>query len=144
MIPVFYMNENKSLLKEIFIFTISAGFILFTILFSIHHHFKARYIDPSQFEPWVESNKPVLVDLREETEKTTCALKYQLVIKMPFLLIQDKLDKIQLPRDREVLFVCSDGNRARLVSNLLREKGVHSYYLRAGLARLPSTSKLAN
>lgn len=130
--------------KVIFEWIIFGGFVLWVVFatkIAIDHQFKVPYVEPSHFEQWVAAQSPVIIDLRESEEVERFPLAYQPVIHLPFLTIEGKLDRIQIPRGRPVLFVCSDGNRARLVASLLLEKGIHTYYLQSGLENTSVYSK---
>jgi rhodanese-related sulfurtransferase len=116
--------------------TIALGFFAFWVgmaVLGILNQYNIPSVPSKDFHSWVEKHRPVIVDLRETEELQKEPLNYQPTIHLPFLYIESRLDSINIPQSNPILFVCSDGNRARLIASLLRKKGIKSYYLRSGL-----------
>ncbi len=86
-----------------------------------------------EFETWTAQNSPVVIDLRQGKETRAQPLEYEPAIHIPFLYFASHIDDIRIPGGQKVLFVCSDGNRARLIANLMHKKGIRTYYLKSGL-----------
>ncbi|MEJ2636580.1 MAG: rhodanese-like domain-containing protein [Calditrichia bacterium] len=118
---------------EILILLLTIGFFATAGWLAVHKQAKVPAIMARDFETWITRNSPVIIDLREGPEAARRPLNYDAVIHLPFLFLMNRLNEINLPGDYKLLFVCSDGNRARLIANLLGEKGVSSYYLKDGL-----------
>jgi rhodanese-related sulfurtransferase len=120
--------------------TIVLAYVLFIVVLTIiavNNQFNAKALKPNQYYKWLEENKPIIVDLREGNEIFQNPLNYKPVINLPFLQIENKIDSINIPEMEKVLFVCSDGNRSRLICSLLNKKSPNIYYLEHGLKSLP-------
>ena len=120
--------------------TIVLAYVLFIVVLTIiavNNQFNAKALKPNQYYKWLEENKPIIIDLREGNEIFQNPLNYQPVINLPFLQIENKIDSINIPEMEKVLFVCSDGNRSRLICSLLKNKSPNIYYLEHGLKSLP-------
>jgi rhodanese-related sulfurtransferase len=118
---------------ETAIFILTFGFWIGLILSAIQNQFDVPSIEAKQYHKWVEKHQPIIIDVRESVEVQQDPINYHPVIHLPFLFIHDRLDSITVPQDQEILFVCSDGNRARLIASLLAKRGVDSHYLSSGL-----------
>jgi rhodanese-related sulfurtransferase len=94
-------------------------------------------IDSDKFIEFIEVNKPIIVDLRESNEITQYPLNYQPLIHYPFLELQKDISKLNLEISKTYLFVCTDGNRARLINSNFSAKGIITYYLKDGLWGVP-------
>ncbi|MEJ2049630.1 MAG: rhodanese-like domain-containing protein, partial [Calditrichota bacterium] len=128
------------MLSKFWQISVVLAFVLFIVLLNIiavDNQFNVKALKPSQYYQWVEQNKPIIIDLREGNEIFQNPLNYQPVINLPFLQIENKMDSINLPETEKVLFVCSDGNRSRLICSLLKNKSPNIYYLKHGLKSLP-------
>jgi rhodanese-related sulfurtransferase len=116
--------------------TIALGFFAYWIGMAVLgalNQYETPSVPSKDFHSWVENHHPVIVDLRETMELEREPLDYQPTLHLPFLYIESRLDSINFPQSNPILFVCSDGNRARLIASLLRKKGIKSHYLRSGL-----------
>jgi rhodanese-related sulfurtransferase len=128
------------MLSKFWQISVVLAFVLFIVLLNIiavDNQFNVKALKPSQYYQWVEQNKPIIIDLREGNEIFQNPLNYQPVINLPFLQIENKMDSINVPETEKVLFVCSDGNRSRLICSLLKNKSPNIYYLEHGLKSLP-------
>lgn len=123
----------KRKIIELLISIATVGYFATATILAIQKQNQAPYIKPSQFHEWVKGNSPLIIDLREPREIEQNPLNYHRFVNIPFLYLEERLDEVNFPQDRALIFVCSDGNRARLIATLLAERGVHSYYLRYGL-----------
>jgi len=120
------------------------AFIVFigTLTFiAVDNQFNVKVLHANQYYQWVERNKPIIIDLREGNELFKNPLNYEPLINLPFLQIENRVDSIQIPQTEKVLFVCSDGNRARLICSLLKNKSANIYYLEHGLLSLPKADE---
>jgi rhodanese-related sulfurtransferase len=63
--------------------------------------------------------KPVLIDVREDEEVAQGMIEG--AIHIPMGQIPDRLDEI--PRDKEVIFICRSGNRSGRVCEFLSAQG---------------------
>ena len=127
------MKENNIKYFEYIIGISILGFWLFLVIFGVKNQFNIASIKSTEFFSFLEKEKPLIVDLRESSEVQRFPLDYQETIHLPFLFIESRLEQINIPQNKPVLLVCSDGNRARLIATLLSEKGIKSYYLKSGL-----------
>ena len=127
------MKVKKLKFVELIIAIVITGFWVFMILFGVINQFNISSIDSSDFYNFLEKEKPLILDLRESSEILSNPLDYEKTIHLPFLFIESRLNQINIPQNGPVLTVCSDGNRARLITTLLDKKGVNSYYLKSGL-----------
>ena len=135
-----YLQMSKKVAQIIIVI----AFILFTgtlTYIAVDNQFNVKVLHANQYYQWVEENRPIIIDLREGNELYKNPLTYQPLINLPFLQIEGRMDSIQIPQKRKVLFVCSDGNRARLICSLLKHKSANIYYLEHGLLSLPKVHK---
>jgi len=123
---------NRKLI-ELIIILIVIGFWLSLIIIGARHQFKVPSLPNEKFEAFLEEQHPIIIDLRESNELMKNPLDYQPLIHLPFLFIEKHLQMIQIPQNQPVLFVCSDGNRARLIASLLYKRGCQGHYLQGGL-----------
>ncbi len=96
-------------------------------------HFKIRPVKSSNFVTFVQDRQPVVVDLRENNERSRMPLTYPHLIHHPFLSLMDAVEHFPMDPERDYLLVCSDGNRARLIATQFAEIGRTMYYLQNGL-----------
>jgi rhodanese-related sulfurtransferase len=132
------------MLSKFWQITITLAFVLFIVLLNIiavDNQFNAKALKPDKYYQWVVENKPIIIDLREGNEIFQNPLTYQPLINLPFLQIENKMDSINIPETEKVLFVCSDGNRSRLICSLLKNKSPNIYYLKHGLKSIPETGQ---
>lgn len=59
-------------------------------------------------------------------------------LNLPYLLLRDEPEKVEdvlhtLPKNIEIVTVCTTGNKAQKAANLLREKGLRAVSLNGGL-----------
>jgi rhodanese-related sulfurtransferase len=128
-------------MTELFISMLAITIFVLTTLLAVRNHFNVPVIKSKDYAAWVTQYHPILIDLREGTEAEKMPIQYQPVIHMPFLFLEQRLDRVQFPQNHTVLFVCSDGNRARLIAYQVHDRGMDAYYLESGLDNLPSNSK---
>ena len=103
------------------------------IIFGVENQFKISSVESNDYYTFIEKQNPIIIDLRESSEIQYNPLDYKKTIHLPFLFIESRLDKVNIPQNGPVLLVCSDGNRSRLIATLLHKKGVETYYLESGL-----------
>ncbi len=128
-------NQRVRLFIEI---TISSGVILFFAVcyyLGIRHQPGSLWIKSSEVVHWVHVQQPLIVDLREKNEPRDIPFVEDDLIRKPFLSLIETPDSLRIPRDRPILFICSDGNRSRLMATLFHEKGYDTYYLLDGMKR---------
>ncbi|NOX38502.1 MAG: rhodanese-like domain-containing protein [Calditrichaeota bacterium] len=101
-------------------------------------HFKIRAVKSNDFLSFVQDHQPVVVDLREDNERSRLPLTYPHLIHRPFLSLVDEVESFPLDPERDYLLVCSDGNRARLIATQFAEIGHMVFYLQNGLWGLNS------
>lgn len=94
-------------------------------------------VNSDKFIEFIETNKPIIVDLRESNEIAENPLFYQPLIHYPFLDLQKDVSRLNLELSKTYLFVCTDGNRARLINSYFSAKGIVTYYLKDGLWGVP-------
>ncbi len=123
---------NRKLL-ETFIALLVVALWLSLIILGVRNQFKISSVMAENFYTFLQTHQPIIIDLRESVELQRNPLDYQPTIHLPFLFLEKHLQQVNIPRNMPVLFVCSDGNRARLISALLLKRGYKSYYLRSGL-----------
>lgn len=123
-------------ISEVVILIIVIGFWLSLIIIGARYQFNVPSLPTEEFEAFLEEQHPIIIDLRESNELAKAPLDYQPLIHLPFLFIEKHLQMIEIPQNQPVLFVCSDGNRARLVASLLYKRGCQGHYLQAGLNNL--------
>ena len=127
------MKAIKFKLSEFIIAILIIGFWTFMFILGIKNQFNIPTVESRYYYTFIEEKKPIIIDLRESIELQKRPLDYDKTIHLPFLFIESRLDQVNIPQNRAVLLICSDGNRARLVATLLHKKGVNSYYLQSGL-----------
>ncbi len=125
--------SKSRLALEIAIVIIFFGFWVSVIIIGAKSHFSVPTVKSKDFHNWIAVHRPIIIDLRESIEIRREPLNYQPTIHLPFLYINNRLDRISIPQNHKILFVCSDGNRARLIASLLNKRGIKSYYLKSGL-----------
>ena len=115
-------------------------------VFSIYHiaakhHFNASNISPQIFREILEDNKNVvLIDLRESREILREPFSSpKPLMHLPFLWLRRSNALPTVTPGQITILLCSDGNRSRLISTLLAEQGMHTFYLEEGLWSLPAT-----
>ena len=94
-------------------------------------------VNSNKFIEFIEANKPIIIDLREYNEISNNTLKYQPLLHYPFLDLQKDISKLNIDSSQTYLFVCTDGNRSRLITSSLSAKGITAYYLKDGLWGVP-------
>jgi rhodanese-related sulfurtransferase len=123
----------KKFLFEIFYTLLIISTFAAVVLIAIENQFDVQTVKSKDFHSWVQKNSPLIVDLREENERINDPIDYEPIFYISFLDLEKNLDQIELPHEPKILFVCSDGNRARLISSLLKNKYNNLYYLKSGL-----------
>ena len=118
---------------EITITILFTGFWLSLIILAVMNQFGIPSVPSEKFDSFLQEHNPLVIYLRESNELTLDPLDYQPLLHLHFQFVENHLDQIIIPQDNPVLYVCSDGNRARLIAALLQKKGYSSYYLRSGL-----------
>jgi rhodanese-related sulfurtransferase len=118
---------------EITIIILFLVFWFTLITLAVTNQFNVASVPSEEFEIFLQEQNPILIDLRESVELARDSLNYQPLLHLPFQFVENHLDQIIIPQDIPVLYVCSDGNRARLIAALLQKRGYLSYYLRSGL-----------
>ena len=133
------MNIIKPKIIELMISILILGFWIFMFMLGIKNQFNIPTVESRDFYTFVEEKKPIIIDLRESRELQKRPLDYDKTIHLPFLLLESRLNQVNIPQNGPLLLVCSDGNRGRLIATLLNKKGVHSYFLRSGLEAVQNT-----
>jgi rhodanese-related sulfurtransferase len=131
---------NRKLIEVIIIISLF-GFWIILIILGIKNQFNVPSVPSEKFETFLQEQNPIIIDLRESVELAKYPLDYQPLLHLPFSFLQNHLNWINIPQNETILYVCSDGNRARLIASLLQKQGCQGYYLRSGLhyARLLDT-----
>jgi len=127
------MTIQKTKIIEIFIALLIIAFWVFMFRLGVENQFNIPAVESHDFYTFLEKKKPIIIDLRESNEILKQPLNYDKVIHLPFLFLESRLDQVTIPQDGPVLLVCSDGNRARLITTMLHKKGIDTYFLRSGL-----------
>ena len=127
------MKATKFKIIETLIGILIIGFWVFMIIFGVENQFKISSVESNDYYTFIEKQNPIIIDLRESPEIQSNPLDYEKTIHLPFLFIESRLDKVNIPQKGPILLVCSDGNRSRLIATLLHKKGVETYYLESGL-----------
>ncbi len=130
------MIKRHKTVTEIIIAALFISYLLFVVFLGAKYNFKVPEVQPEQFSEWVDQNQPLIINLCEKKELLQYPLRYQPMLNLPFLSIEKRLKKIQLPTNRKILIVCSDGNRSRYVATLLTERGISCYFLKSGIQKL--------
>lgn len=125
--------KKKRLVAETSITLLVLSSWIFLIILAVQNQFNVPSVEGKNFAQWVNEHQPIIIDLREKNEIDKKPIPYEPIIHMPFLFIESRLEHVTIPQDYQVLFVCSDGNRARLIASLLTNKGIDVYYLKSGL-----------
>ena len=113
------MKISKSrLFIEIAIIFLFFGFWVSVIIIGAKAQFNVPTVSSKDFHKWIVVHQPIIIDLRESIEIEREPLDYQPTIHLPFLHIEQHLEQINIPQDHKILFVCSDGNRARMIASL--------------------------
>lgn len=86
---------------------------------------------------YLQTHRPVIIDLREPDEISHMHLSYQPVNYYPFLNLQKDMSQLNIDTTHSYLLVCNDGNRSRLVSTYLASQGIKIPYLQDGLWGVP-------
>src|SRR4030042_2974674 len=120
-------------LVEITIIILFLGFWLTLIILAVKNQFNVASVPPEKFEIFLQAQNPMIIDLRESEELEKDPIDYQPLIHLPFRFVETHLNQIHIPQENPVLFVCSDGNRARLIASLMQKRGYQGYYLKSGL-----------
>ena len=101
-------------------------------------HFNSTAITAAQFvELLKQNNNVIVVDLRESNEIQRFPLSIPYV-HLSYLWLRKWHTLPAITPGVLYVFVCSDGNRARMISSLLYENGYPTYYLRDGIWSLKS------
>jgi rhodanese-related sulfurtransferase len=95
-------------------------------------------ISSKNFLTFVETEKPVIIDLRESDEINKSPLFYPSIIHHSFLELQQDLSALDIDSSKTYLLVCTDGNRSRLIASLLSSRGIYVPYLQDGLWGVPA------
>jgi rhodanese-related sulfurtransferase len=135
------MEIKTSKIVEYVIGIVIIGFWLFMIVLGIVNQFNIAFIESEDFYTFIESQHPIIIDLRESTEIENMPLDYKQTIHLPFLFLESRINEVNIPQNGPILLVCSDGNRSRLIATLLQKEGVKSYYLRSGLEGVEDTGR---
>ncbi len=102
-------------------------------------HFNSSGITPEILNDIITQNKNIVfIDLRESNEMGRFPPLPTLLplfpkFHIPFLWLREHKTLPTLTPGQITIFLCSDGNRSRLITTLLAEKGVHAFYLNEGL-----------
>jgi rhodanese-related sulfurtransferase len=123
---------KRKLIEYLIAFLVIAFWVSLFFL-GVENQFNVPSVKAKDFHTFLETRQPIIIDLRESIELQHHPLDYQPTIHLPFLFLEKHLQEVNIPQNVPVLFVCSDGNRARLISALLYKQGYTSYYLRSGL-----------
>ena len=123
----------KKIIFEIFYTLLIILAFTLVVLIAIDNQYDVQSIESKDFHSWIQNNSPLIVDLREENEKIKDPIDYNPMFHISFLHLEKILEQIELPHDTKILFICSDGNRARLISSLLKNRYNNLYYLKSGL-----------
>jgi len=123
---------NRKLI-EITIIILVVGFWLTLIMLVLKNQFTVPSVPSEKFETFLQEQNPLIIDLRESIELTKDPLDYQPLLHLPFSFVENHLSWVNIPQSGTILYVCSDGNRARLIASLLQKRGYQGYYLRSGL-----------
>ena len=118
---------------EITIIILFLVFWITLITMAVTNQFNVASVPSEKFEIFLQEHNPIVIDLRESVELARDPLNYQPLLHLPFQFVENHLDQIIIPQDNPVLYVCSDGNRSRLIASLLRKRGYQGYYLKSGL-----------
>ena len=137
-------NQSVRFIIEVIITVGVVAYFAVGYYLGISHQPGTLWIKSSQLESWIRNKQPLIIDLREENESRDFPFAHNELIHKPFLSVVEKLDSLNLPRNKPLLFICSDGNRSRLVATLLHEKGFDSYYLLDGMLRFEQLVKQKN
>jgi rhodanese-related sulfurtransferase len=121
---------------ELMIALVSILFIGSLYQLSLMDRHPVPAVHAREFTEWVSQHHPVIIDLRESSERARHPLAYQPALHLPFVTIFNHLQQIPVDAHAPTLLVCSDGNRARLIAYLLNERGIRVYYLAEGLNSL--------
>jgi rhodanese-related sulfurtransferase len=127
------MTIQKTKIIEIFIALLIIAFWVFMFRLGVENQFNIPAVESHDFYTFLEKKKPIIIDLRESDEILKQPLDYDRTIHLPFLFLESRLDQVAIPQDGPVLLVCSDGNRARLITTMLHKRGIETYFLRSGL-----------
>jgi rhodanese-related sulfurtransferase len=95
-------------------------------------------ISSKDFLTFVQTQKPIIIDLRESDEIAKSPIFYQSVIHYPFLELQQDMSRLDIDSTLTYLLVCTDGNRSRLIASFLSSRGIIVPYLQDGLWGVPS------
>lgn len=123
---------NRQTLEIIFS---SATLILFTAFYgiAISNHFDVPVVQQREFTGFLQKEHPIVWDLREGPEVASHPFYYSPTLHLPFYFVKDRLNRLTIPQNYKVVLICSDGNRARIIANLLWEKHIAVYYLNSGI-----------
>jgi len=90
-------------------------------------------VTPRELDAWRHDDSrpaPLLVDVREPWEHAVCAIDGSLL--MPLSSVPARL--AELPKDRDLVFVCHHGNRSQRAAIWLEQQGYSRLYnLQAGV-----------
>lgn len=80
-----------------------------------------RSVDPSDAEQMIESEKPVVLDVRTPPEVASGYLPHAVLIPMDE--IEHRLDEVPRPTDRPLLVYCEGGVRSAAICDYLAQEG---------------------
>jgi len=95
-------------------------------------------VSSNDFLTFVQTQKPVIVDLRESDEIAKSPIFYHPMIHHPFLELQQDMSPLHVDPTLTYLLVCTDGNRSRLIASFLSSRGIIVPYLQDGLWGVPA------
>jgi len=130
-------DRLKSNLLDLAILVFAVMAIALVVAYLIGERTSDFSIPSDKFMTFLETQNPIIIDLREPNEISEMRLSYQPVYYYPFLNLQKDMLQLNIDTTLTYLLVCSDGNRSRLISNSLASQGIKVPYLRDGLWGVP-------
>jgi len=96
---------------------------------------KDMRIDLDEFIKLFNENKAILVDIRMPFEVKVWSIPFAKHIPA------DKLDEVELPKDKIIVVACPTQNRSPFAAMHLKQKGYEAKYLEGGLLNLMTNLK---
>ena len=130
-------SRLKSNLVDMTILAFAVITALLVIAYLISERNSDFSISSDEFLTYLQTHKPIVIDLREPNEISRMRLNYQPVNYYPFLNLEKDMSQLKIDTTLSYLLICNDGNRSRLVSTYLASQRIKIPYLQGGLWGVP-------
>ena len=92
-------------------------------------------IDAEKAKKWIEEEKAVLLDVREQEEYQKGHIHKSICI--PLIQLSDETGKLMLDKEDSIIVCCQSGNRSRQGAEVLKLLGYENVYDLGGIENWP-------